>query len=321
MEATRLERILKMVTVLQSERPLGPDDLARKLGMNKRSIYRDLNMLKAVGISYYYDNQAKGYRVEEAALMPPLALKLSEALALLLAAEQVAGAGGLPLMAAARDAAIKIESTLPIHVQRKCGSVLDNTSIRLPARARHEGLEGTFKILQKAVRNRRKVQLQYGSFFEKKLLTLTLSPYHLHYNGRAWYVIGHSSQHREVRIFKLTRIEKITLLEKRYLLDKRFRIDDYLGDAWQLIPEGKVQHVKLRFSKKVSGNVAEVNWHRSQKLTWHKSGTLTFDVDVDGIGEIMWWILGYGAEVEVLEPGILRRRIKQIAQRIVKQYG
>ena len=320
MEASRLERILKMVTVLQSERPVGPDELAHKMGVNKRSIYRDLNMLKNVGIPYRYDDKTGGYCVEETAFLPPPALKLSEALALLLAAEHITGPAGLPLMKPAQDAAIKIESSLPIHIQRQCDSILDNTSIRLPARARHEGLEEIFALLQKAIRKHQKVQLKYRSLFEKKLITLTLSPYHLHYNQRAWYIIGHSSQHNETRIFKLSRIEKLKPLPLRYLRDKKFNIEDYLGDAWSIIPEGKICHVKLQFSPKVAANVAEVNWHRTQKLTWHANGKLTFDVDVDGLGEITWWIMAYGDQVKVLAPKSLARKIAQTAQRIAKQY-
>ena len=320
MEASRLERIIKMVTVMQSAKPLGPNELAKKMGVNKRSIYRDLNTLKTVGIPYHYNQQVRGYRIEETAFLPPLALKMSEALALLMAAEQVTGAAGLPLMASAQDAAIKIQSSLPIHVQQKCGSILDNTSIRLPARARHEGLEKTFGTMQKAILHRRQVQVSYRSLFEGAFITPILSPYHLHYGQRAWYVIGHSSQHDSVRTFKLARMDQARLLAKRYVLEKPFRIQEYLGDAWSLIPEGKMYHVKVQFSKKVAKNVAEINWHRKQTLAWHHDGTLTYEVDVDGLGEIMWWVMSYGDQIKVLGPKLLKRRIIQMAQRMLKQY-
>ena len=34
-----------------------------------------------------------------------------------------------------------------------------------------------------------------------------------------------------------------------------------------------------------------------------------FEVDVNGLTEISWWILGYGDQVTVLEPPELRQRV------------
>ena len=87
-----------------------------------------------------------------------------------------------------------------------------------------------------------------------------------------------------------------------------------------MIPEGKMSHIKLCFSKKVAGNVAEVIWHQTQKLTRFKDGTLHYEVDVDGLDEIKWWIIGYGDQVKVLSPAPLRKKIITMAQNIIKQY-
>ena len=43
-------------------------------------------------------------------------------------------------------------------------------------------------------------------------------------------------------------------------------------------------------------------------------------VKVDGLGEITWWILGYGDQVEVVAPAALRRHVAAIARPIVKKY-
>ena len=110
------------------------------------------------------------------------------------------------------------------------------------------------------------------------------------------------------------------ILKSRYLLEKPFQIDDYFGDAWSMIPEGKLYKVKLRFGPRVAGNVAEVLWHPRQKLTWHDDGSLTFEVEVDGLGEITWWLLGYGDQVEVIAPAPLCHRVMKTAQNLVELY-
>jgi predicted DNA-binding transcriptional regulator YafY len=42
---------------------------------------------------------------------------------------------------------------------------------------------------------------------------------------------------------------------------------------------------------------------------------------VDGLDEIVWWVLGYGPEVEVLRPPELRRRLADLARRMLRLYA
>jgi proteasome accessory factor B len=85
-----------------------------------------------------------------------------------------------------------------------------------------------------------------------------------------------------------------------------------------MIPEGRIYDVRLRFTPKVANNVAEVQWHETQKVLRNTDGSATLNFRVDGLGEITWWILGYGDQVEVLAPAALRNRIAEIARGMIK---
>ena len=87
-----------------------------------------------------------------------------------------------------------------------------------------------------------------------------------------------------------------------------------------MIPEGTSYHVRLRFSPKVAHNVSEVQWHHTQKITWNKDDSLDINFRVDGLGEISWWILGYGREAVVQEPPELRRLLAEQTQAMAAQY-
>jgi len=93
---------------------------------------------------------------------------------------------------------------------------------------------------------------------------------------------------------------------------------DDLGRAWSMIPEGRIYNVKLRFLPKVAENVAEVQWHSTQKVTHNSDGSVTVEFRVDGLGEITWWILGYGDQVQVLRPKKLRQKIIETARNMAK---
>jgi len=132
-------------------------------------------------------------------------------------------------------------------------------------------------------------------------------------------ILGMSSMHASVRTFKLNRIKKLELLTQRFVEDEKFNVHDYTGRAWSMIPEGRIHNIELRFSRKVAKNVAEVQWHATQKNYFNDDGTLTVNFRVDGLGEITWWILGYGDQVEVIAPAALRKKIAKTAQRMVEK--
>ena len=64
-------------------------------------------------------------------------------------------------------------------------------------------------------------------------------------------------------------------------------------------------------------NVAEVKWHPTQEVNFEHDGSAVLEFRVDGIGEITWWILGYGDQVRVLAPKVLRKRVVDIAKNMI----
>jgi proteasome accessory factor B len=85
--------------------------------------------------------------------------------------------------------------------------------------------------------------------------------------------------------------------------------------------KGRDSDVVVRFNKLVAQNVAEVNWHKTQRLEWRDDGSLDYHVTVSGLNEISWWILGYGDQAEAIEPPELRRLVAERAKRMAAIYG
>ena len=216
---------------------------------------------------------------------------------------------------------MKIESSLPPRIRKYCETALSKISTKAAAQAPiplPPGLDHIFSTIQSALAQRRKISIQYDSLFERKIIDCDLSPYHLFYNQRAWYIVGYSSFHKEVRTFKLNRIKAADILDKSFNDGEKFDLTEYLGRAWSMIPEGKIYNVQLRFSPKVAQNVCEVQWHSTQNVTDNPDGSATISFRVDGLNEITWWVLGYGEQVEVLAPEQLRKKVFETAQKMAE---
>ena len=318
MKLSRISRVIKILTSLQSGRQFSPDELVAHIGVSRRTFFRDLKVLQEAGVPYRFDNRTRSYTIDPEFFLPSVDLNMQEALALLMLVHEGAKHLPLPFQSSALLGGLKIENNLPPQIEQYCNATLENISIRPDSHAPMESLDKIFWSLQNAARRKHKVKITYHSVYEQSEIVTTINPYHIQYNNRAWYVVGYSSMHKEPRTFKLNRISGLEVLDKCFIPNKRFDIKDYFGKAWSMIPEGKIYHVKLRFSSRVARNVCEVHWHSSQEATQNEDGSAMLEFRVDGLGEIAWWILGYGDQVEVIKPVVLRKKIAKVASMVVK---
>ena len=316
----RLHRVLKLITLLQTGRAYNAAHLAAECGVSRRTIFRDLNTIEMAGIPVFYDHPTGRYRIHETALMPAINLGLDEALALVVLASELGKPGRLPLLEPARDAAAKIEASLPLGMRAMLGGLARTMAVRPTPAARHNALREIYHQVQRAIVRRQPLQAVYISFHEAGQIRTRLEPYWLLFNERAWYVIGRSSKHRAVRTFKLGRFKTLTPAKGRFEMPAGLTLEKHLGNAWRMMRGNKTYQVHLKFSPLISPNVAEVNWHRTQKVSWDDDGCVHFSVTVDGLDEIVWWVLGYGPEVEVLSPPDLRKRLSEMAGRMLAVY-
>jgi len=310
-----------LITLLQGGRNYSAADLARELEVSKRTVYRDLNMLELAHIPYYFDPDTGGYRISGHFFLPPINLTLAEALSMLAMTGRIEGAQNVPLIGHGARAAVKLEGSLPGGIRDYVGSVLAKMRVSLGPLADHDGLDSTFDKLSRAIVDRRICVMSYHSLYDGETIRLELKPLKLLFMGRAWYTIAYSKKHRENRTFKLSRIGEIIVTPKVFTKPRDVDLDDYFGNAWSMIPEGREYRIHLRFAPMVAKNVSEVRWHKTQETELRADGSLDYRATVDGLREVTWWILGYGDQVEVIAPAALRKKMVKIAKSVLSNYA
>ena len=318
MKGSRLGRMFHIVTALQSGQNNRVDNLVEMHNLSRRTIFRDLKELKEIGIPYNYDAKTDSYSIDPGFFLPPINLNRQEAMGLLILAYKVRNHIKLPFKNATLLAAMKVENNLHAEIKRYCNVALPNISINPDPKAATDSLDKIFAQLLEAILRERVTNIRYYSPREQKSIAIDLSPYHLVYNDHSWYVLGKSGLHKTIRAFRLNRIKELTPLDKCFIKDEKFDIGEYLGRAWSMLPEGRLYNIKLRFSPQVARDVAEVQWHDTQRVTFEDDSSAIIEFRVDGLNEITWWILGYGDQVQVLAPRILREKIIKIAQNMAR---
>jgi proteasome accessory factor B len=321
MNLSRICRLLKLIGLLQAGRAHNTDGLAEACTVSRRTIFRDLDLLRLAGVPLVFDDQQQRYHIPGTYFLPPTNFTPDEALALLVLCNDLGGGSRLPFFEPAQRAAMKLAGSLPEKLREYIRVTGDVVQVKLDPSNPLEGSRPVFEQLLQAIGQRRCVRIRYQSLAEDKHISTRLQPYRLLFSRRSWYVIGRASLYRGTRTFNLGRIRRLEVLDEPYQIPRGFNLQRYLRNAWHLIPEkGPDCEVTIRFAKLVAQNVAEVAWHRTQQVRFHPDGSINFQVIVSGIHEIAWWILGYGDQAEVISPPELRSLVAQQAARMVQQY-
>jgi predicted DNA-binding transcriptional regulator YafY len=317
----RTARLIGVAYLLfQHPHELTPNEIAERIGMNVRTVYRDLRALQdEVGVAVW--QEGRRYGAEATSFLPPLKLTLHEAVTLFLSARLMAR------YADKRDQHVisafnKLASILPPplaqHVHAAVAALAD--------RPRNDSYERIFELLATAWAGGRKVRITYpwthpdGRVFVNERI---VAPYFLEPNGsgHSCYLIAHDSYTNQMRTFKVERIRSAELTADIYEVPSDFNVDQRLEHAWGISDEDLVQ-VRLRFLNPAAARRAnETRWHPSQLVTDNADGTVDLSLEVGGLLEITPWVLGWGDAVEVLAPAELRARVAATARNLAARYG
>ena len=224
-----------------------------------------------------------------------------------------------PLFAQATQAVHKIIAHLPKEASEVYSDLMNSITIAPGGLDFAYNDDKHFRTLQYCIEERIICKLSYQGVDEKQKVITRIRPLHLHFYKRTCYLLAYSQQHQQVRMFKLARILEITQTNETFS-PMHFSMQEFLDDAWGIIPGNRKYKITIEFSQRVATNVSEVLWHRTQQVSFEPDGSCVLRFTVSGIDEIKWWVLGYGDQAIVREPPELRDAVRDIAIRTAKNY-
>ncbi|MEM8739716.1 MAG: WYL domain-containing protein [Planctomycetota bacterium] len=328
-KSSSLSRLLRILTLAQGGERWTPALLADELSVSERQVYRDLKHLKAGGVPIDFDRGAKKYVVGRPFFLPPVDLTPTEACALMLLTERLHDADVLPTARPAETAMQKLRAALPAALREALDGFMPRVRID-PARTEPSSIEDVWAQLSWAIAERRTVRVGYDPASasdpaeeetEAAHDDFRFDPYDLYFGQRAWYVVGHHHGRGEPRTLRLSRFTRCQPTDQTFNAASGFSLDAYFGQAWRMIPGDRRRHrVRLRFAPAVAETVSETLWHRTQAAEHHDDGGVTLRFEIDGLNEIVWWILGYGPHCVVEEPAELRELVATISEATTRLY-
>ena len=318
----KAERLLQIeALLLEYPDGLSQAEIARRLGVNRSTVYRYLPDLTA-RFSVYETDDGRLVIDRDHYLMN-VRLTLHESMALHLAARLMATRTDKqnPHAAAAlRKLGLALEKLAP----RVAEHLKASARVMEDQAQRHDPVYlHVLETLTRAWSDRRVAHLWHrmadGRVFEYDFAPYFIEPYAV---GQTTHVIGWREPPGALRTFKLERIQRIELTDREYTIPEDFDPREKLADAWGIwYTEAEPVEVVLRFHPRVAHRVRETQWHRSEQVAEQPDGSLIWRARVAEPQEMVPWIRGWGADVEVLEPPELRDRMTGEARRLAEAYN
>ena len=178
----------------------------------------------------------------------------------------------------------------------------------------------TFIKINKAIEERKVLKFAVNNLETKKTEERMLYPYDLTLRNDGWLVVGYSPEREDFRHFLIENMSNIQVLEKIFLRDRNFDIAAYYNPVWGRYHDRKAYNVKIWFDPSVAHIVESRQWHTDQKIKKQKDGSVIFEAKVTGLYEIMNWVLPWGRLAKVLRPKELIDMVKNLANEISSIY-
>ncbi|CDO89193.1 protein pafC [Mycobacterium triplex] len=314
--STRLVRLLNMVPYFQANPRITRAEAAAELGVSVKQLEEDLNQLWMCGLPGYFpgdliDFEFSGDTIEvtfSAGIDRPLKLTSPEATGLLVALRALADIPGVVDPEAARSAIAKIAAAAGAVGQDATSSV---TAIDDPAPIENRAAA----TVRTAVQYKHALAIDYYSASHDTLTSRIVDPIRVLLIGGHSYLEAWSREAEGVRLFRFDRIVEATELGEPAAPPQpalQAPPDTSLFDGDPSLPSAR-----LRVSPSASWVFEYYPMRDVRELPDGSCEAVMTYASEDWMTRL---VLGFGADVRVVEPHSLARRVRDAAVAALESY-
>lgn len=318
----KLHRLLTILRKIDNRERCTPQALAQEFGTTERNIFRDINDLISAGFSILFDRDGKTYRFTD----PDFTLRdldlNNEELKVLLIGRNIAHRMGEPFEKSYKSLFGKIHKDTGIKTQEYVKRLESRQQywVDITPTDGSKQIEGQYNAVVEAMDKKEEIEVVYKGMGSQKVTTRNIAPYGLMFHEGLWYVLGHCSLRKDIRMFALDCIKKFKITGRRYEISADFNMDDYFKPGWHMIRYGEPVQVVLKFTDHYARWIKRKKWHPTQIIEEQKDGSIIFKVTVEGTDELKWWTYHWIPYCKIISPPELRREVEEEMKEMLKEY-
>lgn len=218
----RADRLFQIVQLLRHRRLTTATQLAHRLEVSERTIYRDIGDLVRAGVPIEGE-AGVGYRMGRDFELPPMMFRVAEIQALVLGARMVETWADDELRQAARSVLDKVRGVLPAKDRHRT----DDTALFSLSFRVHESARTHMATLRRAIDERRVVTIEYVDR-HGTATSRTVRPLGLYFWGQVWTVGAWCELRESFRNFRLDRVEQADMTDATFEHQPPVTLEDYI---------------------------------------------------------------------------------------------
>lgn len=227
----RVDRLMGIVTMLQSRRYVTAEKMAEKFGISIRTVYRDIRSLEEVGIPVSFENN-KGYFIVQGYFLPPVSFSPDEANALVLMAS-LAERFSDALTARHTDSAlVKIKAVLGESDKERSERLSQSIKVVNP----NPNDTHYLPEIQAAICFQTILSIDYTDL-KQQTTQREVEPIGMIYYTDQWHLIAWCWLRHDYRDFIVKQINQLTLTRKPFRKRDHISVADHML-TWKINPTG-----------------------------------------------------------------------------------
>lgn len=177
--------------------------------------------------------------------------------------------------------------------------------------------------LIEAMRDGMIVEVDYQSFRQQVPANFEIEPYCLKLFRQRWYVVARSPHYNRVMIYSLDRILDLEVSEKTFYYPEEFNPQSYFDACFGIVADDDIgiETVQLKVYAPQDKYFDALLLHHSQRTVEVTEGHTVYEYRIRPTYDFVQELLSHGADVEVLQPSLLRSRLGDIAKEMVALYN
>jgi predicted DNA-binding transcriptional regulator YafY len=321
----RASRLVSILLLLQTRGRMTARELADRLEVSVRTIYRDVESLHSAGIPLYGDAGPNGgYQLLAGYRTRLTGLTGDEAESLFLAGLP-GPAAELGLGAVVTAAQLKLMAALPVELRDRAGRIQERFHLDAPTWYRDQEPATHLPAVADAVWNERVIQVRYRRWKAPQEVDRRLEPYGLVVKAGRWYLVARSGD--RVRTYRVSQILALHPLPEHFARPGGFDLaaywQAYLADFEERLRRGEAvvrlspRGLELLGNLMTPGVVAAA---RASAEPPDAEGWTRVTVPIESVGHATGEFLRLGDEAEVVAPDELRRAVAATAAAVARRH-
>lgn len=176
------------------------------------------------------------------------------------------------------------------------------------------------QLISEALLSDRQVEIEYKRRKESKISTHRIHPLALIQRGGLIYLYVRFFDYVDIKIIALHRIHSVKLLDMTTNIPQGFDIDHEVAHGRFDFGTGSMIDLKAKFTAEAGEHLFETPLSNEQHIDVMEDGALMVSAKVADTPQLVWWLLGLGDGVEVLEPLSIRDHVINILKRAINKY-